>query len=434
MPVTAVVGAQWGDEGKGRTVDYLAQNADMVIRFQGGDNAGHTVVNDTGVWKLHLVPSGIFNPRTICLIGAGTVVNLDTLEKELAPLEGAGIDTGRLVIDKRAHLILPLHRLLDGAEEGARKAGWEVGTTRRGIGPVYADKAARHGIRVGDLLHPDRLRARLEMLVPRKNRDLVFFGLPETDVKELMDTCMGWQAKMGHRIVDTVPLVRDAVRRDKNVLLEGQLGVMRDLDWGIYPYSTSSSPTAGGACIGAGIPPSAITDVLGVVKAFSTSVGGGPFPTEVKGALADRLRTAGPAIGHEFGATTGRPRRCGWFDGVAVGYASWLNGFTGISVTKLDVLDEFESLQICTTYRVRHSDGSEQILDYVPDTATQETVEPVYETWPGWQSPTNNCRTWHDLPANARRYLNRIEELAGAPIWFVSVGPEREQMVVVREQ
>jgi adenylosuccinate synthase len=433
MPVTAVVGAQWGDEGKGRTVDYLAQDADLVIRFQGGDNAGHTVVNDTGVWKLHMVPSGIFNPQATCLVGAGTVVNVDTMLEELAPLESAGIDTSRLVIDMRAHLILPIHRQLDGAEEGARKAGWAVGTTRRGIGPTYADKAARQGIRVGDLLRPDRLRIRLEMLVPRKNRDLAFFGLPETSVDELMDICAGWREKVGDRIVDAVPLVRDAVRADKKVLLEGQLGVMRDLDWGIYPYSTSSSPTAGGACIGAGIPPSAITDVLGVVKAFSTSVGGGPFPTELEGALADRLRTAGPKIGHEFGATTGRPRRCGWFDGVAVGYASWLNGFTGISVTKLDVLDEFESLQLCSGYRVRRDDGTTEIIDYVPETATQEEVEPIYETFPGWSSPTTGCRTWDDLPTNAQRYLKRIQELAGVPIWYVSVGPEREQMVVVKE-
>jgi adenylosuccinate synthase len=433
MPVTAIVGAQWGDEGKGRTVDYLAQDADLVIRFQGGDNAGHTVVNETGVWKLHMVPSGIFNPQATCLVGAGAVVNVDTMLEELAPLEAAGIDTSRLVIDVRAHLILPIHRQLDGAEEGARKAGWAVGTTRRGIGPTYADKAARQGIRVGDLLWPERLRVRLNMLVPRKNRDLAFFGLPETSVDELMDVCVGWRKKIGHRIVDAVPLVRDAVRADKKVLLEGQLGVMRDLDWGIYPYSTSSSPTAGGACIGAGIPPSAITDVLGVVKAFSTSVGGGPFPTELEGALADRLRTAGPEIGHEFGATTGRPRRCGWFDGVAVGYASWLNGFTGISVTKLDVLDEFESLQLCSGYRVRRDDGSTQIIDYAPDTAMQEEVEPIYEIFPGWSSPTTGCRAWDDLPTNAQRYLKRIEELAGAPIWYVSVGPEREQMVVVKE-
>jgi adenylosuccinate synthase len=426
MTVTVVVGAQWGDEGKGRTVDYLAQEADLVVRFQGGDNAGHTIVNDTGVWRLHLVPAGVFNPAAANLLAPGTAVNVDTLLEELAALEAAGVSTERVLIDRRAHLILPFHRALDGAEEAARTGGWEVGTTRRGIGPVYADKAARYGIRVGDLTDADRLRSRLALLVPRKNRELAFFGLPETGVDELMAVCRDWAREIGPRIVDSFPLVRDAVRSGKHVLLEGQLGVMRDLDWGIYPFSTSSSPTAGGACVGAGIPPGAVDQVLGVVKAFSTSVGGGPFPTELHGALADRLRNAGPEVGHEYGATTGRPRRCGWLDGVALGYAGWLDGFTAISVTKLDVLDSFEELRICTGYRL-----GERLLDYVPDTALQEQVEPVYETWPGWLRDTSGCRTWDDLPIHAQRYLRRIESLAGAPIRFVSVGPRREQIVVV---
>ncbi len=426
MPVIAVVGAQWGDEGKGRTVDYIAQDADMVIRFQGGDNAGHTVVNEHGEFRMHLVPSGIFSPQATCLLGPGTVVNFDTLLEELEMLEDAGVDTGNMVVDKRAHVILPFHRQLDGAEEAVRKGEWEVGTTRRGIGPTYSDKSARHGIRAGELLRPERLRERLEMLVPRKNRALSFFGLPETSVDELLTLCAGWREKVGHRIVDSVPLVRDAVRDDKKVVLEGQLGVMRDLDWGIYPFTTSSSPTAGGACVGAGIPPRAMSQVLGVVKAFSTSVGGGPFPAELHGELAEKLRTAGPEVGHEFGATTGRPRRCGWFDGVAVGYSSWLNGFTGISVTKLDVLDGFEELKICAGYRL---DG--EVIDYVPDTATQEEVDPIYETFEGWMSDTSSVREWGDLPANAQKYLRRIEELAGAPIRFVSVGPERDQIIVM---
>ena len=426
MTVTAVVGAQWGDEGKGRTVDYIAEHADLVIRFQGGDNAGHTVVNELGEFRLHLVPSGIFHPGVTCLLGAGTVVNLEVLTDELASLEAAGVDTGGMAIDKRAHLVFPFHRMLDGAEESARQGEWEVGTTKRGIGPAYADKAGRHGIRAGDLLYPERLRERLEMLVPRKNRELAYFGLPETSVEELMGLCMGWREQYAGRIVDAVPLVRDAVRGGKEIVLEGQLGVMRDLDWGIYPFTTSSSPTAGGACVGAGIPPRAIDEVLGVVKAFSTSVGGGPFPAELEGPVCEQLRTGGPEVGHEFGATTGRPRRCGWFDGVAVGYASWLNGFTGISVTKLDVLDTFEELKICVAYRVEG-----QVIDYVPDTATQVLAEPVFETWPGWLTSTADCRRWEELPANARAYLRRIEELAGAPIRFVSVGPHRDQMVVV---
>jgi len=422
MTVTAVVGAQWGDEGKGRIVDYMAQDADMVVRFQGGDNAGHTVVNEYGRFALHIIPSGIFNPQTTCLVGAGTVVNFDVMLEELTDLEREGVNTANLVVDRRAHLILPFHRLLDGAEEAARKEGWAVGTTRRGIGPAYADKAARQGIRAGELLTPERLRARLEMLVPRKNRELAYFGLPEASVDELMARCQAWRDKVGHRIVDAVPLVRDAVRSGKRVLLEGQLGVMRGLDWGIYPFVTSSSPTAGGACVGAGIPPRAIDRVLGIVKAYSSSVGGGPFPTELHDEIGEKLRR----IGGEYGATTGRPRRCGWFDGVAVGYASWINGFSGVAVTKLDVLDTFEHLQICVGYRV---DGT--VLDYVPDTTTQENVEPVYETWPGWMRDTTRARTWADLPSNAQRYLRRIEGLANAPIHYVSVGPERDQIIVL---
>ncbi|MGC9469526.1 MAG: adenylosuccinate synthase [Anaerolineae bacterium] len=422
MPVTAVVGAQWGDEGKGRIVDYLAQRSDLVIRFQGGDNAGHTVVNEYGKFALHLVPSGIFNPETVCLIGTGTVVNFDTLDEEVTRLREAGVDVGNLIVDRRAHVILPFHRQLDGAEEASRKEGWEVGTTKRGIGPTYSDKAARDGIRAGDILDPERLLARLEMLMPRKNRELAFFGLDEVEIADLMILCAEWRERFADRVVDALPLVRDAVRTGKRVLLEGQLGVMRDLDWGIYPYTTSSSPTAGGACIGAGIPPRAIDEVLGIVKAYSTSVGGGPFPTELRGEMGDKLRE----VGAEFGATTGRPRRCGWFDGVAIGYASWLNGFTGIAVTKLDILDHFETLKICVGYRLE-----DQILDHVPDTALQEEVEPIYETWQGWLSDTTHVRAWEDLPEQAQLYVRRIEELAGAPVRFISVGPERDQIIVM---
>ncbi|MCJ7551241.1 MAG: adenylosuccinate synthase [Anaerolineae bacterium] len=422
MPVTAVVGAQWGDEGKGRIVDYLGQRADLVIRYQGGDNAGHTVVNDYGKFALHLVPSGIFNPDTVCLIGAGAVVNFDTLFGEMEMLAAAGVDAGKLFISRRAHVILPVHRMLDGAEEASRKEGWKVGTTKRGIGPTYSDKAARQGIRVGDILDPERLRTRLEMLVPRKNRDLTFFGLPEVTIDELMALCADWREKLGDRIIDALPMVRDAVRSGKRVVLEGQLGVMRDLDWGIYPYTTSSSPTAGGACVGAGLPPSAIDDVLGIVKVYSTSVGGGPFPTELTDEVGEKLRT----IGEEFGATTGRPRRCGWFDGVAIAYAGWINGFTGIAVTKLDILDHFASLKICVGYRL-----GDMVLDHVPDTAGQEHVEPIYETWPGWLSDTSKARRWDELPEKAQAYINRIAELADAPVRFVSVGPERDQIIVM---
>ena len=422
MAVTAVVGGQWGDEGKGRIVDYLAQKAYLVIRFQGGDNAGHTVVNDYGKFALHLVPSGIFNPQTTCLIGAGTVVNPNTLLDELNTLLGSGINVDNLLISRRAHLILPINRQLDGAEEASRRNGWVVGTTKRGIGPTYADKAARQGIRVGDILDPDRLRIRLGMLLPRKNRDLSFFGLSEVTVDEMMHLCSEWNEHIGSRIVDEVPLVREAVNNKKDIVLEGQLGVMRDLDWGIYPYTTSSSPTAGGACVGAGIPPRALDKVLGIIKVYSTSVGGGPFPTELTDETGEKLRK----VGEEFGATTGRPRRCGWFDGVAIAYASWLNGFTDIALTKLDILDSFEILKICVGYRI-----GDEILNWVPDTAMQELVEPIYEEWPGWQCNTQNVRTWNELPENAQSYLRRIEELAGASIRFISVGPERNQIILM---
>jgi adenylosuccinate synthase len=426
MTVTVVVGAQWGDEGKGRVVDYMAARADMVIRFQGGDNAGHTVINDFGRFALHLTPCGIFYPQVRCLLSPGTVVNLDTLAEEQVQLQAAGVDTGNTWIDLRTHLIWPYHRLLDRAEEERRKremgGGEAMGTTRRGIGPVYADKHAYNGIRAGDLHHPDLLRQRLEMILPIKNRLLALYGLQQFTVDELMGQATGWQARHGAHIVDTLPWVRDAVESGQRLLLEGQLGIGRDINWGIYPYTTASSPTAGGACVGAGIPPRAIDEVLGVVKAYSSSVGGGPFPTELHDEYGARLQE----VGREFGATTGRPRRCGWFDGVAIRYASWINGFTGIAVTKLDVLDHFEQIKLCTGYRLQ-----DRVLDHVPDTATQALVEPVYETWPGWQTDTGDCRTWDDLPQAARAYLHRIEELAAAPIRFVSVGPERSQMVVV---
>jgi adenylosuccinate synthase len=452
MPVTVVVGAQWGDEGKGRVIDYLAGRADLVIRFQGGDNAGHTVVNDKGRFALHLIPSGIFYPHVYNLLGAGTVVNLDTVGQELADLSARGVDTANMHVDLRAHLVWPYHQLLDGAAEDRRKqlsrptskaadAGDDhlgdecagafaandalMGTTRRGIGPVYADKHAYVGSRVGDLLHPDFLRARLEDLLPMRNHQLAFYGLPPFELDELMALAAAWRQRYEPLIVDSVPLVRSAVESGRHVLLEGQLGIGRCVNWGIYPYSTGSSPTSGGACVGAGIPPRAIDEVLGVVKAYSTSVGGGPFPTELFDDDGDRLQE----VGREFGATTGRPRRCGWFDGVAIGYASWINGFTGIAVTKLDVLDGFAQIKLCTGYRLGNV-----ILDHVPDTATQERVEPVYETWAGWQRETSDCRSWAELPGAAQAYLRRIEELAQAPIRFVSVGPERSQMIVVDEE
>lgn len=423
MPVTAIVGAQWGDEGKGRIIDYLAQRADVVIRFQGGDNAGHTVINDYGKHALHLIPSGIFNPAIRNIIGSGCVVNPGALLEEMARLEAAGASLDNLWISARAHMVLPYHRLLDALEEKARGAD-SIGTTRRGIGPAYADKAARSGLRMGDLLHPDWLEARLDNALRTVNRKLQVLGGEPVAGRELISLLMDYRAKLGPRIVDVTPILRQALEEDASILLEGQLGVMRDLDWGIYPYVTSSNPTAAYAPVGAGLPAGSVTRVIGVVKAYSTAVGEGPFPTELDDATGEKLRE----IGAEFGATTGRPRRCGWFDGVAIRHAAWLNGMTGLAVTKLDVLDHFQELKICVGYRLP---SGEIITDAMPDTPILYQVEPIYETWPGWLSDTTRARSWGDLPREAQAYLRRISELAGVKIDYVSVGPERAQMFAV---
>ena len=422
MPVTAIVGTQWGDEGKGRVVDYLAQKADVTIRFQGGNNAGHTVINDFGKFALHIIPSGIFNPDTRCIVGTGCVVNPDNLMVELETLEAAGVNTDNLWISARAHLVMPYHPMLDSLEEAAREGSDKIGTTKRGIGPTYADKAARWGLRVGDILRPEYFRRRLENVMPKKAQLFADLGGTPPSIDELVERATMWREKIAHRIIDTVPMLRESVENDEDVLLEGQLGIMRDLDWGIYPYCTSSNPTAGAAASGAGIPWSSMSEVIGVVKAYSTAVGAGPFPVELFDNYGDMLQQ----IGKEFGATTGRKRRCGWFDGVAIRYAAWLNGLTGLAVTKLDVLDTFDELKVCTGYQV-----GDEVLDYVPDTPVLEEVTPIYETWRGWNQSTRDARTWDQLPPEAQAYLNRISELAGVPITFISVGPERERIIVM---
>lgn len=423
MSVTAVVGAQWGDEGKGRIIDYLAQQADVVIRFQGGDNAGHTVINQYGKHALHLIPSGIFNPNTQNIIGSGCVVNPGALLDEMAQLEAAGVDLSNLWISARAQMVMPYHRLLDELEEAARGED-TIGTTKRGIGPAYADKAARAGLRIGDLLQPEWLESRLDNALRTVNRKIEILGGEPVDGQELYELCMAYRQKLATRIVDTVPLLRRAVQERRSILLEGQLGVMRDLDWGIYPYVTSSNPTAAYASSGAGLPARAIDRVIGVVKAYSTAVGDGPFPVELHDADGERLRE----LGGEYGATTGRPRRCGWFDGVAIGYAAWLNGMTGLAITKLDVLDTFETIKICVGYRLP---SGEVITDSMPDTPVLFQVTPVYEEWPGWQTSTQACRRWADLPPAAQAYIRRLSELAGVKVDYVSVGPERDQMFEV---
>jgi len=423
MAVTAVVGAQWGDEGKGRIIDYLAQEADVVIRFQGGDNAGHTVINEFGKHALHLIPSGIFNPRTQNIIGSGCVVNPQSLLKEMDDLRVAGVDLENLWISTRAQMLMPYHRDLDMLEEAARGKD-SIGTTKRGIGPAYADKSARSGLRMGDLLQPGWLETRLDNALRTTNRKIEILGGTPVQGEELYTLCMEYRRKLGDRIIDTMPMTRRAVAQKKHILLEGQLGVMRDLDWGIYPYVTSSNPTAAYAASGAGLPARALDKVIGVVKAYSTAVGDGPFPAELHDADGEKLRE----IGGEFGATTGRPRRCGWFDGVAIGYAAWLNGMTGLAITKLDVLDHFDILKICIGYKL--PDGT-IVTDSMPDTPVLMHVTPVYEVWDGWNTSTADCRHWDDLPKAAREYLHRLSELAAIKIDYVSVGPERDQMFAV---
>ena len=420
MPVTAIVGAQWGDEGKGKITDLLAQEADVVIRYQGGNNAGHTVVNQHGTFKLHLVPSGIFNPNALCILGPGTVVDLTALTQEMATLEDAGITTASLRVSDRAHLLMPWHVALDRLDERER-GRQKLGTTGMGVGPAYADKVARHGIQAYEIRDERRFRARVAHELETKNAILERFGDEPLDAKAVADEVLSAAATLGERIVDTLALVEHALARDAAILLEGQLGAMRDLDWGIYPYVTSSNPLAGGASVGAGIPPRLITRVIGVVKAYSTAVGEGPFPTELHGREADELRERAG----EYGATTGRPRRVGWFDAVAPRHAHRLNAFTEIAVTKLDVLDVYERIPFCSGYEL---DGT-RTCD-MPTTWRLERARPCYETLPGWITSTAAVGDRAGLPANARAYLSRIEETVGAPIGMVGVGPERAATLI----
>jgi adenylosuccinate synthase len=413
--VTAVVGAQWGDEGKGKITDYLAQHADLVIRFQGGNNAGHTVVNEHGTFKLHLVPSGIFNPDALCVLGPGTVVDLAGLVDELTMLEASGISTAAVRVSDRAHLVLPYHVALDRLDERER-GRQKLGTTGRGVGPAYSDKVGRHGIQLYEVKDERRFRTRIAHELLTKNAILERFGDAPLDPVEVADGVLAAAARLGDRIVDTLPIVEEAVARDARILLEGQLGAMRDLDWGIYPYVTSSNPLAGGAAVGAGIPPRLITRVIGVVKAYSTAVGEGPFPTELHGPEADRLRERA----QEYGATTGRPRRVGWFDAVAPRHAHRLNAFTELAVTKLDMLGDYERIPFCTAYEI---DG--RVTTDMPPTHDLERATPRYEQLEGWGCEITSVTDRGLLPLQAKSYLRRIEETVGAPVRMVGIGPER---------
>jgi adenylosuccinate synthase len=416
-----VVGAQWGDEGKGKVVDALAEHADLVVRYQGGANAGHTVEAAGVEIVLHQIPSGILHPGTRCVIGNGVVLDPETLFQEMEALEARGISlAGRLVVSDRAHLVLPYHKLLDVESERSRK----IGTTARGIGPAYEDKYGRRGVRVGDLRHMDIVAKLVKAGVERANAVLSLMGSQRRAApEEIMAMLCDLAPRLLPFVADAGRLVSETMTRGGTVLLEGAQGALLDVDHGTYPFVTSSSTTAGGAAVGAGVGPTAVDAVLGIVKAYTTRVGNGPLPTEATPELARRLRE----LGDEFGATTGRPRRCGWFDAVVVRYAVRVNGLTGLAVTKLDVLDSFDELPVCTHY-VR--DGTR--LDDLPDNVAElERVEPVYQTLPGWRASTGAARRITDLPPNARRYLDRLEELAGAPIRYVGVGAGREQLIEV---
>jgi len=436
MAVIAVVGAQWGDEGKGRVVDYLATDADLVIRYGGGNNAGHTVVNPHGHFKLHLIPSGIFYPETRNLLGGGVVINPPALVGELDGLAAVGFECSNFFISERAHLVMPYHVLLDQLEERERGTA-KLGTTSRGIGPAYVDKVARRGIRVVDLMEADGFRAQLTVALARINRIVSgYFGAggeddeirtaiaEATDEERIAEEYLAAAERLRSHVVDGQSMVDAALVAGERILLEGQLGTMRDIDWGTYPYVTSSSPIPGGASIGAGLPAVAIDQVIGVAKAYTTAVGAGPLPTELLDADGEALRERGV----EFGTSTGRPRRCGWYDAVAVRFSVRLAGYSSIALTKLDVLDGFERIKVCTSYR-DPVDGREWTT--VPaSTAVYEGLEPVYEELPGWKADTTGCRAFDQLPSPARAYVQRLEELAGVPISYVSVGPERDQMIV----
>jgi adenylosuccinate synthase len=420
--VTIVVGTQWGDEGKGKLVDLLSMNKDLCLRFQGGGNAGHTVVNNHGDFKLHLVPCGIFNPACVCIMGTGTVVDPQDLLAEMESLRQHGVSVDNLFVSDRAHVVMPYHKLLDKVEDEARGA-YRVGTTGRGIGPAYTDKVARIGIRFHDLLDEAVLREKLAIVLHRHNTILThIYSQAPFDEEQLLADCLSWGQQLKTRIIDTVPLIRSALQGGKKIILEGQLSAMKDLDWGSYPFVTSSSPTAAGAAAGSGIPPRRIDSIIGVAKAYSTQVGTGPMPTELLDAMGDQLRQ----LGGEYGATTGRPRRVGWFDAIVTRYVTEINGCTDLAITKLDVLDSLAELPVCTAYRYKG-----EVIEELPDTALHAQCEPIYEVLPGWQQSTREARTLQDLPYNARAYLDRLAELIHVPIHSVGVGPERNQTLMV---
>ena len=425
MTVCAVLGAQWGDEGKGKIIDFLAKDAEVVARFSGGNNAGHTVINKNGEFKLHLIPAGVFWPNAICVIGNGVVVNPDAILEEITGLKNRGIDISkRLMISERSHLVMPYHITLDEMAE-ASKGDQAIGTTGRGIGPSYTDKAARIGIRAADLYDLKSIRPRLEKVVSYHSAiiEKVYGGSP-ISIDQILDKCQKWAKSLLPFIGPVEHIVHDAVKEGKNVLVEGAQGALLDLDHGTYPYVTSSHPTIGGAQTGLGLLPGQIDVVLGVFKAYSTRVGGGPFVTELSNNVGNAIRERAK----EFGTTTGRPRRVGWFDAVAARYSTRVNGYTSLILTRLDVLDNFDEIKVCSHYEL---DGK-VVRDFPGSATVLERCKPVYDTIVGWDKPTAGVTDINHLPENAKLYVNRLEELVDRPVDIISTGPNRNETITVK--
>jgi len=426
MPNIVVIGAQWGDEGKGKVVDVITPQVNVVVRFSGGNNAGHTVVVGREKYVLHTIPSGILHNGCRCVVGCGVVVDPGSLIEEMESLVQRGVTLdGNLYISKNAHLIMPYHPALDRASE-AKRGARRIGTTGKGVGPAYVDKAARVGIRMADLLDERLFREKLEFNLAYKNRLLREFYDAETfGVEAILNQYLRYAGWLAPYITDTALLLHQWIDSGYSVLFEGAQATMLDIDHGTYPYITSSSTTAGGAATGTGVPPTKIHGVLGVAKAYSTRVGEGPFPTEMTGTMAESIR----ARGNEYGATTGRPRRCGWFDSVVMRYAARINGFDTVALTKLDVLDQCETVKVCTGYRWR----GDTITDFPEEETAMAELTPVYEEISGWMSSTAGARNESDLPAKARRYLERLEELIGVPFCLISTGAQRDETILCED-
>ena len=425
MPSIVLVGAQWGDEGKGKITDMLSESVDVVVRYQGGNNAGHTLNHKGQEYKLHLIPSGILYPDKINVLADGLVMDLGVLLGEIEALETRGVDCSNLRISKNAHLIMPYHRVLDQKEEELR-GKHKIGTTGRGIGPCYQDKMSRRGIRMMDLYDPEEFEGKLGHTLKYKNLLLRnIFDHEGFERDQILEECYEFGRRLKPYVADTSLLVRSAYMDDKTILFEGAQGTLLDIDSGTYPYVTSSHPVAGGATLGTGLGPGEIDRVIGVTKAYTTRVGEGPFPAEILGDVGERIRAAGG----EFGTTTGRPRRCGWLDVVALRYAVRVNGLNTLAMTKLDVLDEFDEVRLCVGYRY----NGDRINDFSTEFMVLRDCEPIYETMEGWKTDTTEMKTFEELPATLKRYIQEVEKMIRTPISIISVGPERAQTLILRK-